>query len=236
MLIRHKFSWTLALTCLQIVHGMTSESSNLIYFLESGGLNEAYSDIMACAMEFTVGDNLDVPDFTVGEALGKSFLRHMEFPSEDGKSIDTYCDYEHGMNVHYSSGYLNRAYVHAVRECESTCGTTSECAILLADTFMYTNLETLCMIANFRGAAEQTCRNVGDYYAAHSPATGCTIEQTRDAVIAGFAAVGVAMTADKCEATITCQRKCLLEQATDAFRNGFEFGKRICQYLGQYFF
>lgn len=102
-----------------------------MYFLQPGGLNEAYSDIMACALEFAINDDLDPPDFTVGESISTSFLRHMEFPSEDGKSIGSFCDYEHGMNVHFSSGFLNKAYVNAVRECESTCGgSMSECAIL----------------------------------------------------------------------------------------------------------
>lgn len=190
---------------------------------------------MACALEFTINDDLDSPDFTVGESISNGYLRQMEFPSQDGKSIDTICDYEQGMNVHFSSGYLNRAYVNAVRDCESKCGTTSECAVLIADTFMYTNLETLSMVTSFRQAAEQTCRNVDDYFLAHGPATSCTVQEVRSSVTVGFAAVGVLMLPDECFAKITCEQKGLWQQTQDAFKNAVLLGVKLCESMRERF-
>jgi Zn-dependent metalloprotease len=218
---------------LKITHGLTSESSNLLYLGESGGLNEAYSDIMSCALEFAINDDLDTPDFVVGEVLvgpgfPRAFLRSMESPSEDGESIDTYCDRELLMSVHYSSGFLNRAYFNAVKSCEIFCNaTTAHCAVLMADIFMYTNLEILSSSSGFKDAAKMTCRSVPEFFLARQPTTKCTAEHGRNAVVAGFAVVGLEVNTDTCEVTVTCKEKCFLARTFTALKNLVELGFMI---------
>ncbi|CAB9513253.1 Extracellular elastase [Seminavis robusta] len=218
----------------ELTHGLTSESSNLLYLLQSGGLNEAYSDLMGCALEFTINDSKDTPDFLVGESLagpglGREFLRSMENPSADGKSISTFCEYRNSMNVHYTSGFLNRAYVNAVRACENTCGSSlKECVVLLANTFLYANLEMLSMNSGFRDAAKQTCNVVDEFFAARAPTTSCTVQQAREAISVGFAAVGVGVNTDTCYAQVVCTQ-------TNACAEAFEVVRKVARSIASFF-
>ena len=102
------------LTTLNIVaheasHGYTERYSNLKYENESGGMNEAYSDIAAEATEFYVNGKVD---WLTGAAVmkNKEAMRHFEDPTKDGRSLGHYKDYSDGINVHFSSGIFNKAY------------------------------------------------------------------------------------------------------------------------------
>ncbi|GAA4804451.1 M4 family metallopeptidase [Lysobacter hankyongensis] len=93
----------------EVSHGFTSQNSNLTYSGQSGGINEAYSDIAGEAAEYYMHGN---NDFLVGEDIFKSAgaLRYMADPTQDGLSIGHASDYTNGMDVHYSSGVYNRAF------------------------------------------------------------------------------------------------------------------------------
>jgi Zn-dependent metalloprotease len=93
----------------EIGHGFTEQNSGLIYSGQSGGINEAFSDMMGEAAEFYVrGSN----DWLVGSDIYKTAgsLRYFENPAQDGFSINHADDYSSGMDVHYSSGVFNRAF------------------------------------------------------------------------------------------------------------------------------
>jgi len=93
----------------EVSHGYTQQNSGLVYSLQSGGINEAYSDIAGEAAEFYMrGTN----DFKVGYDItkGTGALRYMNNPPLDGKSIGHASNYIYGMNVHYSSGVYNKAF------------------------------------------------------------------------------------------------------------------------------
>ncbi|MCC7247692.1 MAG: peptidase M4 family protein, partial [Lysobacter sp.] len=87
----------------EVSHGFTSQNSNLTYSGQSGGINEAYSDIAGEAAEYYMrGTN----DFLVGADIFKATgaLRYMANPPQDGQSIGNAANYTAGMDVHYSSG------------------------------------------------------------------------------------------------------------------------------------
>jgi vibriolysin len=93
----------------EVSHGFTEQNSGLIYSGQSGGINEAYSDIAGEAAEFYMrGTN----DFLVGASIFKSSgaLRYMANPPQDGRSIGHASNYVNGMDVHYSSGVYNKAF------------------------------------------------------------------------------------------------------------------------------
>ena len=93
----------------EIAHGVTQQNSNLTYSGQSGGINEAFSDMSGEAAEFYVrGHN----DWLIGADIFKAdgALRYMENPSQDGRSINNADDYYDGIDVHYSSGVFNRAF------------------------------------------------------------------------------------------------------------------------------
>ena len=94
----------------EVSHGFTEQNSGLIYSGQSGGINEAFSDIAGEAAEFFMrGSN----DFMVGYDIFKNptgALRYMCNPPQDGRSIDHASDYYNGLDVHYSSGVYNKAF------------------------------------------------------------------------------------------------------------------------------
>ncbi len=93
----------------EVSHGFTEQNSGLQYSGQSGGINEAFSDMAGEAAEFFMkGSN----DWKVGADIfkGTGSLRYMDDPTKDGKSIGNAADYYNGMDVHYSSGVFNRAF------------------------------------------------------------------------------------------------------------------------------
>ena len=100
----------------EMSHGVTSRSANLTYSGESGGLNEATSDIFGTMVEFFANNASDTPDYLIGEELymsnpsGTKALRYMFKPSLDGASPDCYSSTIGSKDVHYSSGVANHFF------------------------------------------------------------------------------------------------------------------------------
>ncbi len=100
---------SLDVTSHEISHGFTEQNSNLQYSGQSGGMNEAFSDMAGEAAEyFDRGHN----DWLVGAEIIKNgtALRWMCTPTLDGGSIDNAADYTGSLDVHYSSGVYNKAF------------------------------------------------------------------------------------------------------------------------------
>ncbi len=98
----------------EMTHGVTSYTAGLNYSGESGGLNEATSDILATAVEFHAANAKDPGDYLIGEKIdingNGTPLRYMDKPSKDGKSADYWSSSLAGMDVHYSSGPANHFF------------------------------------------------------------------------------------------------------------------------------
>ena len=94
----------------EVSHGFTEQNSGLTYSGQSGGMNEAFSDMAGEAAEYyrNGGSN----DWLVGAQIFKASgaLRYFDDPTRDGSSIGNAADYRSGMDVHYSSGVYNRAF------------------------------------------------------------------------------------------------------------------------------
>ncbi|MGH8051430.1 MAG: M4 family metallopeptidase, partial [Arenimonas sp.] len=93
----------------EVSHGFTEQNSALVYSGQSGGMNEAYSDMAGEAAEFFMkGSN----DWLVGADIfkGTGSLRYMNNPPQDGSSIDNAANFTSSMDVHYSSGVYNKAF------------------------------------------------------------------------------------------------------------------------------
>ncbi|MGH4030021.1 M4 family metallopeptidase [Actinomycetota bacterium Odt1-20B] len=98
----------------EMTHGVTSATGNMEYSGESGGLNEATSDIFAAAVEFKAKNPKDVGDYLVGEKIDINGdgtpLRYMDKPSKDGGSLDNWNANAGNVDVHYSSGIANHFF------------------------------------------------------------------------------------------------------------------------------
>jgi len=97
----------------EVSHGFTEQHSGLIYQHQSGGMNEAFSDMAGMA---TVAFATNAPtstDYRIGESIFKAnnqALRYMCNPTQDGASIDSAKNYTDAMDVHYTSGVFNKAF------------------------------------------------------------------------------------------------------------------------------
>ena len=103
-----EFSGDLDVVGHELSHGVTEATSNLIYQNESGALNEAFSDIMGTAIEFSAGSG----NWTIGEDItpGTNGLRNMANPGEDGDPshyLDRYIGTGDNGGVHTNSGIIN---------------------------------------------------------------------------------------------------------------------------------
>ncbi|MEK8047010.1 M4 family metallopeptidase [Ideonella margarita] len=97
----------------EMTHGVTSRTANLTYSGQSGGLNEATSDIFGTMVEYYAANANDAPDYKIGEKLYKSgtgALRYMYSPNLDGSSADCYYSTIANLDVHYSSGVANHFF------------------------------------------------------------------------------------------------------------------------------
>ncbi|WP_329182354.1 M4 family metallopeptidase [Streptomyces sp. NBC_01477] len=98
----------------EMSHGVTANSAGLNYSGESGGLNEATSDIFGTGVEFYSNTATDPGDYFIGEKIDingdGSPLRYMDKPSKDGSSKDNWSSSLGGLDVHYSSGPANHLF------------------------------------------------------------------------------------------------------------------------------
>ncbi|MCG7205002.1 M4 family metallopeptidase [Streptomyces arenae] len=98
----------------EMSHGVTANTAGLNYSGESGGLNEATSDIFGTGVEFYAANSTDVGDYLIGEKIDINGdgtpLRYMDKPSKDGASKDSWYSGLGGLDVHYSSGPANHFF------------------------------------------------------------------------------------------------------------------------------
>ncbi|MEV7415146.1 M4 family metallopeptidase [Streptomyces sp. NPDC089919] len=98
----------------EMSHGLTASTAGLNYSKESGGLNEATSDILGTSVEFFANNPSDPGDYLIGEKIDINGdgtpLRYMDKPSKDGGSADYWSTKVARLDVHYSSGPANHFF------------------------------------------------------------------------------------------------------------------------------
>ncbi|HEU5035893.1 MAG TPA: M4 family metallopeptidase [Nocardioides sp.] len=97
----------------EMSHGVTENTAGLTYSGESGGLNEATSDIFGTMVEFFANNANDPGDYLIGEEFDlKNHLgfRRMDNPASDGSSLNCWSATAGNADVHYSSGIGNHFF------------------------------------------------------------------------------------------------------------------------------
>ncbi|MEU9346981.1 M4 family metallopeptidase [Streptomyces sp. NPDC048278] len=171
----------------EMSHGVTAATAGLTYSGESGGLNEATSDIFAAAVEFYENLPADVPDYLVGEKIdingNGTPLRYMDKPSKDGASSDYWSSSLGGLDVHYSSGPANHFFyllsegsgaktVNGVSYDSPTSDGRPVTGIGIdnAQRVWYRALTTyMTSSTNYAGARTATLQAAADLFGAYSP-------------------------------------------------------------------
>ncbi|NUR15401.1 MAG: M4 family metallopeptidase [Dermatophilaceae bacterium] len=196
----------------EMSHGVTENTANLTYSGESGGLNEATSDIFGTAVEWYANNPNDVPDYLIGEKLNLNGngtpLRYMDQPSKDGASKDCWSSTLGSLDPHYSSGPLNHWYyllsegsgaktINGVSYNSPVCGTAGAVTgitHLKAEKIWYRTLATyLTSSSNYAAARTGAIKSAKDLYGSGS--VECT------AVEKAFTAIAVAATTETCGTT-----------------------------------
>ncbi len=116
----------------EMSHGITENvvPGGLIYMGESGGLNEATSDIFGNMLEFYAANPADPGDYKVGEELSGEDdpLRYMFDPRLDGVSHGCWSINTDYIDVHYSSGVGNHFFFNLAEGTGATpYGTSPVC-------------------------------------------------------------------------------------------------------------
>jgi len=100
----------------EMSHGVTENESNLFYYMQSGAINEAFSDIMGEFVDLTnnAGDDSDEVRWLMGEDLSIGAIRSASDPTLYGdpdsmNSTNYYCGTGDNGGVHYNSGVANKA-------------------------------------------------------------------------------------------------------------------------------
>ncbi|WP_024297248.1 M4 family metallopeptidase [Methylomicrobium lacus] len=163
----------------EMSHGVTSRTANLTYSGESGGLNEATSDIFGTMVEYYANNAQDRPDYLIGEKLYKSgtkALRYMHNPSLDGRSASCWSSSVGSLDVHYSSGVANHFFYllaegSAAIPASPTCNGSSVTGIGrdAAQRIWYRALTVyMTSSTNYAGARAATLAAAGDLFGLES--------------------------------------------------------------------
>ncbi|WP_045748023.1 M4 family metallopeptidase [Actinoplanes rectilineatus] len=123
----------------EMSHGVTENTANLNYTGESGGLNEATSDIFGTMVEFSANNTSDPGDYQIGEEIDINGdgtpLRYMYNPTLDGASHGCWSSSTNSVDVHYSSGPGNHFFFDLAEGTGSTAyGTSPVCGSAAAVT------------------------------------------------------------------------------------------------------
>lgn len=101
----------------ELTHAVTEHSANLFYYMQSGALNESYSDIFGETIDLTNGAGNDHPSqrWLLGEDIPGGTMRNLANPnqfSQPGRMSDAhfYCGRNDGGGVHTNSGIPNHAF------------------------------------------------------------------------------------------------------------------------------
>ncbi|WP_121252413.1 M4 family metallopeptidase [Nocardioides ferulae] len=184
----------------EMTHGVTENTADLTYSGESGGLNEATSDIFGTLVEFHAANVNDPGDYLIGEEFDladHTGFRRMDNPIADGSSPNCWSSNTKNLDVHYSSGVGNH-FFYLLAEGSGTKtigGTTHSSTTCNGSTIAGIGRDAAAKIwfralnvymtsgTNYAGARTATLSAARDLYGA-----GSTQES---AVAAAWSAVGV---------------------------------------------
>jgi len=184
----------------EMSHGVTENTAGLNYSGESGGLNEATSDIFGTMVEFFADNPNDPGDYLIGEEFDikkHQGFRRMDHPSLADDSLDCWSSSAKNVDVHYSSGIGNHFFyllsegsgaktINGVSYDSPTCDGSTVSGIGRTDAaaIWYRALTTyFTSSTDYAGARTATLQAAADLYGSSSP--------QYDAVAAAWSAVSV---------------------------------------------
>jgi bacillolysin len=174
----------------ELTHGVTDFGSDLVYYGESGALNESFSDVIGTAVEFYAAQHgtgpAASPDWRIGEdvVLDRNGFRNMADPQEYGDPdhySERYTGPDDDGGVHINSGIPNQAFFLAVNGgrnagCAGSASGhhhASDCDVTVpaiglgaARDVFYTAMTSLPEYSNFCDARNATVAVAGEHHGA----------------------------------------------------------------------
>lgn len=213
----------------ELTHAVTERSADLYYFMQSGALNESFSDIFGETVDLTNGGGTDTPAvrWKMGEDVpGFGAIRDMMNPGafgDPGKVSDPgyYCSHFDGGGVHHNSGVPNHFYALIVDGGTYNGQTVAPVGLTKAGKIAYRALTTyLVSGSGFPEAAAAFSRSCTDLVGTAGITAGDCAE-----VQAALAAVEMAATPSCPEAAAPAPALCPAGQgAANLFFDDFETG------------
>ena len=124
MVYGDSFSSDLGVVGHELTHGVTERTSNLLYYYQSGAINESFSDTWGKFVERTYSSN---NDWLLGGALSVGAIRNMANPPQ-------FRDPDRMTSTLYYTGYLDQGGVHI------NSGLNNKAVSLLVDGGTFNNL------------------------------------------------------------------------------------------------
>lgn len=186
-------------TAHEFSHGVTTTTANLVYSGESGGLNEAFSDIMAICTEYYYNQATDwqIAEDVYTPGIPGDALRYLNDPAADGKSGDYYphvflnnnCGNYKNCDPHLTSGIANLAFYLMSEGGQHPRGKTTinvpAIGLKPSRNIWYRAMSAyLTSRSDYADARNATIRAASDFYGIHSAVA--------NAVDIAWVAVGVA--------------------------------------------
>ncbi|XP_061185869.1 virulence metalloprotease-like [Saccostrea echinata] len=100
----------------EFAHIFTEGHSHLVYANQSGGINEAYSDLAGEALELYITGMFDLHTGAKSDKNDNEGIRDLCDQNKDGSSIVHVKNYQDGMEVHESSGIFNKVSCTLIKE------------------------------------------------------------------------------------------------------------------------
>jgi bacillolysin len=155
----------------ELTHAVTERTANLFYYMQSGALNEAFSDIFGETVDLTNTGGTDTPAvrWKMGEdILGSGALRNMMDPGEffdPGRVTDENfsCSPADNGGVHQNSGVLNHFYALLVDGGTYNAQTVTGIGLTKAGKIAYRALTVYLLSgSNFADAANALRQSCSD--------------------------------------------------------------------------
>ncbi len=177
----------------ELTHAVTEYSANLLYYMQSGALNESFSDMFGETVDLTNTGGTDTPAvrWQVGEDVpGFGALRNMMNPGAFGHAgrvgdANYYCGYGDGGGVHLNSGVPNHLYALMVDGGVYNGQTVTGMGLTKAGKIAYRALTAYLLSgSSFADAANAFKRSCNDLVGGPAGITVSDCQEVTDAVAA----------------------------------------------------
>ncbi|HWM94293.1 MAG TPA: M4 family metallopeptidase [Thermoanaerobaculia bacterium] len=176
----------------ELTHAVTERTANLLYYMQSGSLNESFSDMFGETVDLTNTGGTDTPAvrWELGEDIPGGALRDMMNPGaffDPGRVGDPnyFCDYFDGGGVHFNSGVPNHLYALMADGGTYNGQTVTGMGLTKAGKIAYRALTVYLLSgSSFGDAANAFTRSCADLVAGPAGITADDCKEVADALAA----------------------------------------------------